>query len=338
MSTERLPEDKFVMRMFVACLACGGVATAALGAAPSSYPTKPVRMIAVNLPGGGADIVARLVGPKLTQSLSQPFVVDNRPAVSGVIGTDMVAKSAPDGYTLLMGSSSSHTVTASLFSDLPFNPVKDFAPITMLASTPYLMVAHPSLAASSVSEVIKLARSQPGKLNYAVGGIAVGSTLAGELFKSMAEVNIVMVPYKGSPQAISELVGGHVQLAFSTMPTGLPLVKSGRLRALGVTSLQRIESASAIPTIAESGLPGFDVQTWFGMLAPRATPDSVIRRLHGVAVSAARHPDVREKLIQLGYTIVGNTPEQFSDLIRTEIAKWTKVVKTAGLESMSMKQ
>jgi len=306
-------------------------AASAGAAAQTNYPVRPVRVIVVNPAGSGADIVARLVGMKMSEAMGQQFVVDNRGGSSGIQATDLVAKAQPDGYTLLMGSSSSQTINASIYTDLPYDPIRDLTPITMLASTPYLMVAHPSLAAKNVSEVIALARAKPGQLNYGTGGLAVGSTLAGELFKSMAGVNIVMIPYKGAPQATTDVVAGQVQLAFSTLPTGLPLAKSGKLRALGVTSLKRVSAAADVPTLSEEGLPGFEVQTWFGFLAPRGLPGPLVQRVHAEATRAIAQPDVREKLHAQGYEPVGTTPAQFATHIQNEIAKWTKLVQFAGI-------
>lgn len=301
-----------------------------------AYPTKPIRLVVVNPPGSGADIVARIVGRRMSDALRQQIVVDNRPGASGILAADLVAKSLPDGHTLLMGSSSSQTINSSIYKNLPYDSVRDFAPVTMLASTPYLMVAHPSLPARSVSDVIALAKEKPGQLNYAAGGLAVGSTLAGELFKSVAGVNITMVPYKGAPQATNDVVAGQVQLAFSTMPTGLPLVKAGKLRALGVTSAKRLTATPEIPSLSESGLPGFDVQTWFGILAPRATATAIIERLHREAVAAVQQGPVKESLVPQGYEVTGTSPQQFKTLIETEIARWLKVVNAAGIPRLSV--
>lgn len=300
------------------------------------YPSKPVRLVVVNPPGSGVDIVARMISRPLSETLHQQFIVDNRAGASGIVAADLVAKAIPDGYTLLMGSSSSQTINASIYTNLPYDPVKDLVPISMLASTPYLLVAHPSVQAKTVKEVIALAKEKPGQLNYATGGLAVGSTLAGELFKSIAGVNIVMVPYKGTPQATTDVVAGQVQLAFSTMPAGLPLVRSGKLRALGVTSLRRLTATPEIPTIAESGLPGYEVQTWFGLLAPRATPPDIVNRLHRAVVAAVTQPDISERLVPQGYEVTGTTPQQFALLISTEITKWTKVVNAAGIPKLSV--
>jgi tripartite-type tricarboxylate transporter receptor subunit TctC len=307
-------------------------------AAYSTYPSRSITMIVVNPPGSGADIVARLVGRKMSEALGQQIVIDNRPGASGIIAAGMTARASPDGYTLLMGSSSSQAINASIYTSLPFDPIKDFAPISMVASTPYLMVAHPSLAVSSVAELIAMARARPGQLNFAAGGVAVGSTLAGQLFTHTAGVNIVMVPYKGAPQATADVVGGQVQLAFSTVPTGIPLVNAGKLRALGVTGAKRLKTNPDIPTIAESGLPGFDVTTWFGILAPRGTPSGIVAILHRDAVAAVNDPHVADALAALGYDVSGTTPEQFDALIKSEIARWSKVVAAAGIQRLSINE
>jgi tripartite-type tricarboxylate transporter receptor subunit TctC len=309
---------------------------AAIAQPVAAYPVKPIRLVVVNPPGSGVDIVARMIAKPLSEALRQQLIVDNRPGASGIVAADLVSKSLPDGYTLLMGSSSSQAVNASIYTNLPYDPIKDLAPISLLASTPYLLVAHPSLAAKTVKELIAMAKEKPGQLNYATGGLAVASTLAGELFKSIAGVNIVMVPYKGTPQATSDVVAGQVQLAFSTMPAGLPLVRAGKLRALGVTSAKRLTATPDIPTISESGLPGYEVQTWFGLLAPRAIPADILNRLHREAVTAVQHADIRDKLIPQGYEVTGTTPAQFGTLIVSEIAKWTKVVNAAGIPKLSV--
>lgn len=322
--------------LLIASCAASSLSAACYSAEP--YPVKPVRLIVVNPAGSGADIIARTVGQKFSETFSQQFVVDNRGGASGITATELVARASPDGYTLLMGSSSSQTINAAVYTKLPYDPVKDLRPITMLASTPYLMVAHTSLPAKNVGEVIALAKAKPGALNYAAGGVAVGSTLAGELFKVTAGVNIVMVPYKGAPQATSDVVAGQVQLAFSTLPTGLPLVRAGRLKALAVTSADRVPVAPDIPSMAESGLPGYDVKTWFGMLAPRGTDTAIINRLHREAGRALEQPDVKQRLLVQGFVSHGTTPEEFSRLITEEIERWSSVVKAAGIQRLSLHQ
>ena len=306
---------------------CGGTVAFA-----QTYPTKPIRMIVTFPAGSGADIVARTVGQKMAESLGQQVVVDNRAGAGGIIGSDLAAKAAPDGYTIVMVSSA-HTINASVYSKLPYDPAQDFAPITMLASTPYLLIAHPGVPVRNVAELIALAKSKPGQINYATGGIGVGSHLAGELLKTMAGIDIVNIPYKGAPQATAEVVGGQVQLSFSTMPTALPLVRAGKLRALALTSLQRVAASPDIPTIAET-VPGFDVRTWQGLLAPRGTAPAIIAKLREHAVQALGAREVTERLLTQGYQIVGDTPQAFTLTIKTEIARWKSVARAVGIKPM----
>lgn len=294
-----------------ATLPCG------FGAAQAQqYPDKPIRMLVSSPAGSGADIVARLTGQKMSENFGQQFVIDNRGGAGGSIATDLTAKSNPDGYTILMVTAG-HTINPSVFKKLPYDPVKDLAPITLLSSTPYLFVAHPSVPAKSVAELITLAKANPRQLNYAAGGIAVGSHLAGELFKMRAGVDLVNIPYKGAPQATNDVVAGQVQLAFITMPTALPLVKAGKLRALGVTSAKRVAATPEFPAIAET-VPNFDVRTWQGLLAPAGTPPAIIAKLHAAAVRAIKAADVVEALKAQGYESVGNTPREFERLIKDE--------------------
>lgn len=325
------------MKTWVCSLAVAGIATsvAADVAAQKAgdarvYPTKPVRMIVVFPPGSGTDIAARLIGQELSQKFGKQFVIDNRPGAGGMMGTEAAVNSNPDGYTVVVVSSS-YTINPSVYAKLPYDPKKDLVPITMIASTPYLFVAHPSVAVRSVPELIALAKAKPGQLNYAAGGVGVGSHLAGELFKAMAKVNIEMVPYKGAPQATADVVAGQVQLAFSTFPTGLPLVKSGKLVALGVTGPKRVPVLPDVPAIAES-LPGFDVETWFGMLAPTRTPPAIVNRLQEAVAEALKKEAIRDRLTAQGYETVGNLPHEFGRIIQAETQKWIGVVKAAGIK------
>jgi tripartite-type tricarboxylate transporter receptor subunit TctC len=297
-----------------------------------NYPAKPIRMIVTFPPGSGADIVARMIGQKMAEDMGQQIVIDNRPGAGGSIGADVAAKTAPDGYTIVMVSAA-HTINPNVFKKLPFDPVKDFSPITMLSSTPYLLVAHPSLPVKNVQDLVILARSKPRELNYASGGVAVGSHLAGELFRLKAKVEIVNVPYKGAPQATTDVVAGQVHLSFSTMPTALPLVKSGKLRALGVTTASRVKAMPEFPAIAET-IPGVDVRTWQGLLAPGNTPEAMIVRLHEAAIKALRLPEINERLIAQAYEPVGNNPKEFAALIVREIGMWREVVKAANISPM----
>ena len=315
---------------FSGVLSAAVIATSTVWA--QAYPTKPIRMLVSSPAGSGADIVARLTGQKMAENLGQQFVIDNRGGAGGSIATDLTAKSNPDGYTILMVTAG-HTINPSILKNLPYDTVKDLAPITLLSSTPYLFVAHPSVPAKSVGELIALAKASPRQLNYAAGGIAVGSHLAGELFKMQAGVDLVNIPYKGAPQATTDVVAGQVQLAFITMPTALPLVKAGKLRALGVTSATRVAATPDIPAVAET-VPNFDVRTWQGLLAPAATPPAIIAKLHAAAVHAIRNADVGEALKVQGYESVGNTPSEFERLIKNEIATWRVVVKSAGIKPM----
>lgn len=309
---------------------CAVLAAGVMGGAQAqTYPTKPIRMIVTFPAGSGADIVARAVGQKMSESLGQQVVIDNRAGAGGIIGSDTAAKASPDGYTIVMVSAA-HTINASMYRKLPYDAVKDFAPITMLASTPYLLVANPALSAKNVAELIALAKAKPGQINYASGGVGVGSHLAGELFKTTAGVNIVNVPYKGAPQATSDVVAGQVQLSFSTMPTALPLVRSGRLRALAVTSAQRVPATPDIPAIAET-VPGFEVGTWQGLLAPAGMSKPILAKIHEHAVQAVKNPEVAERLTAQGYQTVGNTPAAFAKIIDVETARWKSVVKAAGI-------
>jgi tripartite-type tricarboxylate transporter receptor subunit TctC len=282
--------------------------------------------------GGTTDILGRVAAQKLSEALGQQVVPDNRPGASGNIGTEQVAKAAPDGYMLLTAPGSTLTIHPSLYPKLGFDPLKDFAPVTILAGVPNLLVVHPSLPARNVKELIALAKSKPDALNYASTGAGQSTHLSMELFKSMAGVKIVHVPYKGSAPAVTDLLGGHVPMMFDNMPSALPHVKAGKLRALGVSTTRRSSTAPDVPTVAESGLPGFDVTVWFAVLAPAATPRDIVDRLHRVLVKALQAGDVRERLASQGAEPVGNTPEQFTAQMKADLAKWAKVVKAANVK------
>jgi len=309
------------------------VALAAAGpvglALAQGYPGKPIRIVVPFPPGGGTDIVARILTQKLSESFGANFVIDNRAGAGGSIGTEMVAKAPPDGYTLGIVSGS-HAINPSLYSKLPFDAVRDFAPVTMLVSGPGLLVVHPSLPVKTVKELIALAKGKPGQLNYASAGNGTPPHLAGELFKSMAGVDMVHVPYKGNTPAFVDLISGQVSLSFPTIPSALPHVQAGRLRALAVTSRKRSAVMPQLPTIAESGLPGYDTSSWFGMLAPAGTPREIVRKLQQESAKVLQLRDVREKLLSQGLEPVGSTPEEFAATIESEIAKWAKVVKASG--------
>ncbi|MGZ8266301.1 MAG: Bug family tripartite tricarboxylate transporter substrate binding protein [Burkholderiales bacterium] len=311
-----------------ACLAAGAVANAG----EQSYPVKPVRMVIPFPPGGTTDILGRIASQKLSEALGQQVVPDNRSGASGNIGTEQVAKAPPDGYTLLTAPGSTLTIHPSLYAKLGFDPLRDFAPVTILAGVPNLLVVHPSLPVRNVKELIALAKSKPDQLNYASTGAGQSTHLSMELFKNMAGVKIVHVPYKGSAPAVTDLLGGHVPMMFDNMPSALPHVKAGKLRALGVSTSKRSPTAPDVPTVAESGLPGFDVTVWFAVLAPAATPRDIVTRLNRVLVKALQGADVREKLASQGAEPIGNTSEQFTGQMKADLAKWAKVVKAANIK------
>ena len=309
------------------------VAATIAGMAPAgaqTYPDRPIRLVVPFPPGGGSDITARTIAQKLSEVLGQQVVADNRGGAGGNIGTDIVAKSQPDGYTLVMALSGPFTINGSLMGKLPFDPLKDFALITLAGATPNLLVTHPSLAANSVKELIALAKASPGKINFASSGLGTPAQLSGDLFNAMAGVRLVYVPYKGAAPALTDLLAGQVQLMFSTMPPALPQVKAGKLRALAVTSAKRSLTLPELPTIAEAALPGFEATTWYGMAAPAGTPKPIVAKLNADVLKVLHMADVRERLLAQGTEPAGTTPEQFADYIRSETTKWAKVIKASG--------
>ncbi len=311
--------------MLVAALAAGV-------SAAQVYPTKPIRMIVGFPPGGGTDVMARLVVPKMIEAWGQQVVIDNRAGATGIIGTDLVAKAVPDGYTLLMGHVATNAIAASLFAKLPFDPARDFAPITRVSSVPHLLVAHPSVDVRTVKDLIALAKAKPGQITFPSAGNGSTPHLAGEIFKTMTGVNLVHVPYKGSGQSVQDLLGGQVQVAFDTTPTVLQYVKAGRLRPLGVSTLRRLAALPAVPTIAESGVPGYEVTTWYGLFAPAGTPPAIVRKVFTEVARIVRLPDVKERLDGLGTEETTNaSPEEFVALVKADIAKYATVIKAAGL-------
>jgi len=313
-----------------------GIAFAAVAvvmpARGQEYPNRPVRVVVPFPAGGGTDIVARMVTQKLAESMSANFVIDNRGGAGGTIGTELAAKSAADGYTLVIVSGS-HAINPSLYKKLPYDAVRDFAPVTLLVSGPGLLVVHPSVPARTVKELIALARSKPGQLFYASAGSGTPPHLAAELFKTMARVDIVHVPYKGNTPAFVDLLSGQVSLSFPTIPSALPHVKSGKLRVLAVTSAQRSKTVPDIPTIAESGLPGYEASSWYGVLAPAGTAGAVVGKLQKEIAKVLRDPHVRDKLLGQGLDPVGNSPAEFAAMIKSEIGKWAKVVQASGAKA-----
>jgi tripartite-type tricarboxylate transporter receptor subunit TctC len=325
-------DDEMLKIFWSAAFSLAVLAPADASAAEQSWPTKPVRMVIPFPAGGTTDILGRVAAQKLGEALGQQVVPDNRPGASGNIGTEQVAKAPPDGYTLLTAPGSTLTIHPSLYPKLGFDPLKDFAPVTILAGVPNLLVVHPSIPARNVKDLIAMAKSKPDQLNYASTGAGQSTHLSMELFKSMAGVKIVHVPYKGSAPAVTDLLGGHVPMMFDNMPSALPHVKAGKLRALGVSTAKRSSTAPDVPTVAESGLPGFDVTVWFGVLAPAAVSRDIVDRLHRTLVKALAASDVRERLASQGAEAVGNTPEQFTAQMKADLAKWAKVIKAADIK------
>ena len=302
---------------------CGGLAHA------QPYPNKPIRIVSPYPPGGGADIVMRAVGPRLSERLGQPVVIDNRGGATGTIGSESVARAAPDGYTLLAHTNAGITILPHLNERLSYDPIRDFAPVTLAASSPYILVVHPKLAATSVAQFIALAKARPGELNYASSGNGASTHLAGLLFCRMAGVKMVHIPYKGSGPATTDLLAGQVQSRFSSIPPVLQHVRSGRLRALAVTSAKRFSLLPDLPTVADT-LPGFEVDSWYGVFAPVGTPPAIIKKLNAEFAAALAMPDVKALLATDGSEVVASSPERFSAIVRAEFARWAPVVKESG--------
>jgi tripartite-type tricarboxylate transporter receptor subunit TctC len=315
-------------------VACAGLAilltvSGGAWAAETGYPSKPIRMLVGFSPGGGTDVAARIIGRKLTEMWGQQIVVDNRAGAGGLLAFEMAAKANPDGYTLL-ATSPSFAIQPSIAGKLPYDPIRDFAPITQASAAPYVLVLHPGVAARSVKELIELAKASPGKLNYASGGIGSAQHLAAELFRLMAGIRIEHVPYKGAV-SVPDVIAGRVQLLFSGLPQSIAHIQAGRLRALGVTTPARSRAVPDVPTIAEAGVPGYDVTVWYGILATGRTPKAVVDKINQGFVAALQSPDVRQQLTAMGLEPVGNPAAQFAATIRAEIAQWAKVVKQAGI-------
>jgi len=318
-------------RTFLRALGALAVAFAANVHAQAPYPNHPVRIVVPFPAGGTTDILARATAQKLTETLGQPFVVENRPGAAGNIGAEIVAKSPPDGYTMLMGTVGTHAINASLYEKMPYDHVKDFVPVVLVAGVPNVLVVHPSVPAKSVQELIAYAKANPGKLNFASSGSGTSIHLSGELFKTMTGVSMQHVPYKGSAPALADLTGGQVQLMFDNLPSALPLIKAGKLRALAVTSLARASALPDVPTVAESGLPGFEASSWFGLLAPAGTPKDVITKVNAEVAKWLATPEAKEKLAAQGAIVAsGLTPDDFTRHIASETTKWQKVVKDSG--------
>ncbi len=303
---------------------------AAAAQAADSYPLRPIRMIVAYPPGGGTDQVGRVMAEQLTQTLGQQVVVDNRGGATGNIGTELAARAVPDGHTLLMGNVAPNAVNVSLFKKLGFDPVRDFAPVSLVAITPNILVAHPSVPVKSIGELVALAKAKPGALNFPSAGVGSSSHLAGELLKSLAGIDMVHVPFKGGGPAMVATIAGEVQIMFATMPAAMPHVKSGKVRPVAVTTTKRSQAMPELPTIAEAGVKGYDAATWYGLLAPARTPKPVVDRLHADVVKILAGP-TRQRLEAQGFEPDGGTPAAFAAYIQSEIAKWAKVIKDAGI-------
>jgi tripartite-type tricarboxylate transporter receptor subunit TctC len=314
----------------VAAVACIALCSVSEPATAQTYPTKPIRFVVPFAPGGSTDTLARVLAVKLSDSLGQQVVVDNRAGANGNIGMEIVAKAPPDGHTIVLGYIANVAIAPSLYEKLPFDPVKDYEPVTLIATSPNVLVAHPSVAAKNLKELIALAKAQPGKLNYASASIASVGHLTGELLNELAGIKMTHVAYKGSGQAVTDLLGGHIQLMFSGFSSTLPHIRSGKLRALAQTGEKRSAALPDVPTIAESGFPKFEATAWYGVHAPAKTPKPIVNRLNAEIVKALKLPDVTERLGGLGFEIAASTPEAYGKYIRSEITKWAKVVKVSG--------
>jgi tripartite-type tricarboxylate transporter receptor subunit TctC len=318
------------MRRVLSAWICGiGVACAA-SALAQAWPEKPIRFVVGFTPGGPSDILARSLGQKLADAWKEQVVIENRPGAGGNIAAELVAKSAADGATWLLGNNSILATNQSLYRNLAYDPVKDFAPVALVAIQPNILVVNPNVPASSVRDLITLAKAKPGTLNYASSGSGAAAHLAGELFKAMTGVQMVHVPYKGAQPALTDLMGGRVQLMFATSASVIPYVKAGRLRALAVTTARRSAAVPELPTVAEAGVPGFEAITWHGVVVPAATPPALVERINRDIVHALQDPDLRGRLESLGAEISTGTPRDFADYIAREIPKWAKVVRDSG--------
>ena len=303
------------------------------GKVNAAYPDKPIRLVVAYPPGGGTDIIARLIAPDLSRKLGQSVVIENRGGASGNIGTEAVVNAAPNGYTLLMGNVAPNAINVSMFKKLPFNPEKDLAPISLVAITPNILVTNLNIPVKSVADLLALAKSSPGKINYPSAGNGSSSHLAGVLFDSMGGVSMTHIPYKGGGLAMNDLLGGQVDIFFATMPAAMPFIKSGKLRPLAVTSERQSLAMPGLPTISESGLQGYSATTWYGLYAPKDTPPDIINRINQALVDALKNPELKDQLIQRGFEPVVNSPKEFASFISSEIVKWGKVVRIAGIES-----
>lgn len=317
--------------VLVLCAGCAMQFQQAAAQTPGAYPNRPIRMILPASPGGPVDVIARTVGAGLAETLGQPIVMDNRAGAGGIIGAEIVARGNPDGYTLMFAHSGPLAIESALHSKLTYHPLKDFAPVSLVASSPYALIVNPSTPAKSVKELVALAKSRPGKFNYASGGIGTGIHMAGELFNLAAGLKIVHVPYKGAGPSMAALMGGEVDMMFNGVSSALPHVKSGKLRALAISTTQRSSLLPDLPTVAESGLR-YDTAGWYGLVAPARTPKAVTAKLQASLRRALDVPEMKERLAAQGIDGIASTPEQLANFLREELDKWTRVVKAAGLK------
>jgi tripartite-type tricarboxylate transporter receptor subunit TctC len=313
---------------FIAALFC--IAMAASAAAQDNYPSKPVRMLVPYGPGGATEIIARIVAQRLTESLSQTFLVENRPGANGNIALEAAAKAAPDGYTLLMASTAEVAINHNLYSRMTYDPVKDLSAVTLAGITPLILVIHPSIPAQSLQELIALAKAKPGRLTFASPGNGSVQHLSGELLKILQRIDMVHVPYKGGAPAVTDLLAGQVSMFFAGMPPAMPHVKAGKLRAIAVTTTKRSPAAPEVPTMEEAGVPGFDITNWFGVFVPAGTPKPIIAKLAAEIGQALTRAEVKESLTAQGVQVGGTSTEEFSRFYRAEIAKYAKIIKDSG--------
>ena len=315
------------------------IAILSLLASPSAhaqttdYPAKPIRMIVPSAPGSGPDTMARAVGQQLSAMLGQPVVVENRGGAGGSIGGEAAAKAPADGYTLIMASAGSHAVNVGLYPKLGYDPLRDFAPISLVSQAPNLLIVHPSLPVKSVKDLIALARAKPGALSFGSGGNGSTAHLSGELFKMLAKVDMVHVPFKGAPGSVLAVMSGEVGLAFPNLPPALPQVRTGKLRGVAVTTAKRFAALPEIPTVAESGVAGYEARAWFGLLAPAGTPRPIVTRLNAAVVKIVRSAEMRDRLLADGAEAIGSTPEEFTAVMKTDIAKWSGVIRASGAKA-----
>jgi tripartite-type tricarboxylate transporter receptor subunit TctC len=324
-------KEEALMRNLSALLIAATLVVA-LPAAAQTYPSKPVRIVVVSTPGGSVDTLARAIAPRLSSKWSQQVLVDNRPGAGGAIAAELVAKAPPDGYTLMMGTIASLATNVSLYKSLPYDPVKDFAPITLVATQNLVLLVHPSIPSRSVKELVALAKKQPGKLTFASAGNGVGGHLSGELFKMLAQIDILHIPYKGVQPAMMDVVGGQVTMVFASIASGMAQVANKRLFPLAVTGAQRSPAARELPTMVEAGIKGYESSTWYGLVAPAGTPSDIVNRLNAEVVAGLKSPDLNERLTREGADPVGNSPAEFSKYMQSEIDKWRKVIRAAGIQ------